>query len=108
MFVQNLTINSEDSCKFTEPVGSCIFFTFDNIQTLLKSHRICGENQKKALAIVVTSILCLKPDGDEKKSSIQYKTENCPAAWFYQYKFNPENDCLIQRIDTAILKGTVK
>ena len=105
--LENILKNSEDSCKFTEPVGSSIFFTFDNIQTLLKSHRICGENQKKALAIVVTSILCLKPDGDEKKSSIQYKTENCPAAWLYQYKFNTENNCLIQRIDTAILKESM-
>ena len=105
--LENILKNSEDICKFTEPVGSTIFFTFDNIQTLLKSHRICGDNQKKALAIVVTSILCLKPDGDDKKSMIQYKTENCPAAWLYQYKFNPENNCFSQKIDTKILKETL-
>ena len=105
--LENILKNSEEICQFKEPVGSTIFFTFDNIQTLLKSHRIQGEQGKKALAIVVTSILCLKPDGDKKKSLIQYKTEYCPGNWLYQYQYMPENQCFSLKIDTDILKECI-
>ena len=64
--LEDILKQSEEICQFREPVGSTLFFSFDNIQTLLKSHRIGGEQQKKALAIVVTSILAQMPDGDMK------------------------------------------
>ena len=103
--LEDILKQSEEICQFREPVGSTLFFSFDNIQTLLKSHRIGGEHQKKALAIVVTSILSQMPDGDLKKSKIQYKTENCPGNWLYQYQYNAENKCLSQKIDTSVLKS---
>ena len=39
--------NSEIACEFETPEKSSLFFSFDNIQTLFKSHRIGGEEQKK-------------------------------------------------------------
>jgi hypothetical protein len=50
--------NSKSVCKF-KPHTKSTFFSFDNIQTLLKSHRIGGD-QRHTLAIVVCSILCLQ------------------------------------------------
>ena len=43
--------NSEIACEFEAPEKSSLFFSFDNIQTLFKSHMIGGEEQKKVLAI---------------------------------------------------------
>ena len=39
--------NSEIACEFEAPEKSSLFFSFDNIETLFKSHRIGGEEQKK-------------------------------------------------------------
>jgi hypothetical protein len=35
--------NSESVCKFKPPTKTTLFFSFDNRQTLLKSHRISGD-----------------------------------------------------------------
>ena len=63
--------NSESVCKFKAPENITLFFSFDNIQTLLKSHRIGGPNQKEILVIVVCSILCYLPEGHKRISEIQ-------------------------------------
>ena len=85
--------NSESVCQFKAPKKSTLFFTFDNIQTLLKSHRIGGEHQRKILAIVVCSILCTSW---EKDLNIQFLHVNSPASWDTTYKYEPKNDILIQ------------
>ena len=99
--------NSENVCKFKANEGSSLFFTFDNIQTLLKSHRIGGEHQKKVLTIVVCSTLCLQPDGD-KKSKIQYQYQNCPAYWMMDYKYQAETQVFNKSIDAGVLKDCIK
>ena len=102
--LETILNNSESICVFNAPEGSTLFFTFDNIQTLLKSHRIGGEHQKKVLAIVVCSTLCLQPDGD-KKSKVQYKYENCPANWLFEYKFQPDTKTYNKSINSNSLKN---
>ena len=99
--------NSESVCKFEAPENTTLFFSFDNIQTLLKSHRIGGAQQMKVLAIVVCSILCLMPDGD-KPSDIQYKLENTPAYWYSQYIYEATKKVVIQELNTSTLKDCLK
>ena len=80
-----------------------LLFSYDNIQTLLKSHRIGGAQQKKILTIVVCSILCLMPDG-EQLSNIQYSHENTPANWYSEYIFEPEKNMFIEDLNSTTLK----
>ena len=93
--------NSEDALKFKAPEILTLFFSFDNIQTLLKSHRVGGEHQQKILAVVVCSILCLAW-GEE--SYIQFATKNCPAYWYSNYKFEPKNNVFIESLSSSTLK----
>ena len=105
--LEQILKNSENVCKFISPEKSTLFFTFDNIQTLLKSHRIGGEQQSKILVIVVCSILCLQPDGEQKQSEIQYTCENAPATWLYQYKYDLQKKIIGQNISAAHLKDCI-
>ena len=80
------------------------FFSYDNIQTLLKSHRVGGNHQNKVLVIVVCSILCLLPDGEEKKSLMQYVSEFCPANWYSEYQYEQKKQIFIEKLNTDTLK----
>ena len=80
-----------DTTQFRKCVPT-LFFTFNNIQTLLKSHRIGGEHQRKILAIVVCSILCTSW---EKDLNIQFLHVNSPASWDTTYKYEPKNHIFI-------------
>ena len=93
--------NSEKALKFKAPEMLTLFFSFDNIQTLLKSHRVGGEHQQKILAVVVCSILCLAW-GEE--SYIQFASKNCPAYWYSNYKFEPKNKVFIESLSASTLK----
>ena len=93
--------NSEDLLKFKAPDHSTLFFSFDNIQTLLKSHRVGGDQQKKVLAVVVCSILCTSWG---ERSCIQYKTQHCPAFWYSSYKFEKRKSVLTELLNTTTLK----
>ena len=48
--LEKILTNSEDVCKFSAPEKAFLFYSYDNIQTLLKSYRIGGNHQKKVLA----------------------------------------------------------
>ena len=95
--------NSESVCKFKAPEHVTLLFSYDNIQTLLKTHRIGGAEQKKILTIVVCSILCLMPDG-EQLSQIQYSHKNTPANWYSEYTFEPEKKVFIEDLNATTLK----
>ena len=97
--------NYETVCTFKAPDMTTLFFSFDNIQKLLKAHRIGGNHQKKVLAVIVCSILCLLPDG-ECKNTIQYAVKNYPASWYSNYKF--ETGLVIEDISTETLKKCIK
>ena len=99
--------NSEEVCKFKAPEMKTLFFSFDNIQTLLKSHRIGGFHQKKILAVVVCSIMCLLPDGEEI-CKLQYSHENTPANWYSRYKFEPEKKIFTDNLSLSALKKCIK
>ena len=45
--LESILKNSQEICIFKPPEKLTLFFTFDNIQKLLKSHRIGGQNQKR-------------------------------------------------------------
>ena len=100
--------NSADICKFTPPDKEFLFFSFDNIQTLLKSYRIGGNQQKKALAIVVCSILCLVFMGENDMSSeLQFSHENTPANWYTQYKYETSKGVFVDQLSTNSLKECI-
>ena len=82
-----------------------MFFSFDNIQTLLKSHRIGGDHQKKVLAIVVCSILCLEW---KKESNIQFQSQNSPANWCIEYNYEPKTDMFVEKLSASNLTKCLK
>ena len=98
------TKNSEQVCVFKPPEYKSILFTFDSIQTLLKSHRIGGLHQQKIRVIVVTSILGLLPEGDHKQSDIQYTPENTPSSWLFEYKYIQGRDIITKNLNAGTLK----
>ena len=100
--------NSESVCIFKAPEMATLFFSFDNIQKLLKSHRIGGTHQKKVFAVIVCSILCLLPDGEFKQSLMQYTLDNCPAIWYSNYRFEPESKIFVEDLSTKSLKKYLK
>ena len=55
------------------------------------------------LAIVVCSILS---DG-QKQSDVQYRNENCPSYWLFDYKYNAETLLFNKSLDSAVLKNCV-
>ena len=99
--------NSESVCTFKAPDKCTLFFSYDNIQTLLKSHRIGGNHQRNPLAVVVCSILCLAPDGITTKSEIQYSVENTPANWYADYKYDPEKKIVLESLSSSVLKDCI-
>jgi hypothetical protein len=56
----------------------------------------------------VCSILCLLPEGNKKKSEIQYTCENTPANWLFQYKYQPEKNVLIKNLNAKTLKDCIQ
>ena len=105
--LEKILKNSEDFFKFEAPDNVTLFFPFDNIQKLLKSHRIGGEQQKQRLAVVVCSILCLLPDGLHK-CDIQYFYKNSPANWLSSYRFESEKNIVVDHIQSNTLKNCLK
>ena len=55
---------------------------------------------------MVTSTLCLQPDGD-KKLQIQYKVENCPANFLFNYKFHQETKLFYKSDNVTFLNKCV-
>ena len=107
--LEKILANSEDICKFKPQEKAFLFFSFDNIQTLLKSYRIGGDNQRKALAIVVCSILCLMFETeDEKLHNIQFDPENTPANWYTEYAYIAENDIFVEKLNSGKLKECIQ
>ena len=106
--LESILKNSEAVCKFKPQEKSTLFFSYDNIQTLLKSYRIGSEQQKKVIAIVVCSLLCLMPDGENIKSEVQYITENTPAYWYSEYRFDQKNNIFVENLSAETLKNCIK
>ena len=78
--LETILDNSMETCKFKEPENKSMFVSFDNIQKLFKNYRIGGKEDDKAIATIVTSVLCVLPDGD-KTSKIQYDPLISPENW---------------------------
>ena len=107
--LDQILVNSEEICKFKPPENAFLFYSYDNIQTLLKSYRLGGDNQKKALAIVVCSILCLMFESEEEDLwTIQYDHENTPAMWYTEYAHIVENDIFVEKLSSSTLKRCIQ
>ena len=100
--------NSEESLTFSAPEKSFLYFSFDNIQKLLKSYRIGGNHQHKVLAIVVCSILCLLFENGDKKCDLQYMWENTPALWYSEYTHVEDKDVYVDKLSTDTLQQCAK
>ena len=54
--LEDVIQNTELSVHFSPPKNILCFYSFDNIQTLFKCHRLEGKNADHILAIVITSV----------------------------------------------------
>ena len=84
-------------------IKKSLMLSYDNIQTLLKSHVIANSDKGVTLAIVVTSVCASQIDGG-KSSDMQYKIEHAPEFWNRKYQYHNVNDVLINVLDSEVLK----
>ena len=106
--LEKILTNSADDCKFTAPKNGFLFYSFDNIQTLLKSYRIGGNHQKKALAIVVCSILCLMFLAENiEPCELQFDHENTPASWYTEYTYVKDKGVFAEQLSSNTLQKCI-
>ena len=94
-------------CRFQAPINKSIYVSFDNIQKLYKNYRLGVNEQEKAIAAIVTSVLCILPDG-EQESKIQFDRQYSPEFWLYGFRNSKQNNFAVTDIDSNILKGLIK
>ena len=94
-------------CRFQAPINISIYLSFDNIQKLYKNYRLGVNEQEKAIAAIVTSVLCILPDG-EQESEIQFDRQYSPEFWLYGFRNSKQNNFAVNDIDSNILKGLIK
>ena len=105
--LENILDNSMTTCTFKVPENKSMSISFDNIQKLYKNYRLgVGENEK-AIATVVTSVLCTLPDG-QKSSNVQFLPELSPENWLYSYGINQTSKYAVPVIDNNVLKDMLK
>ena len=92
--LEDVIKNTELTVSFSPPRNVTCFYSYDNIQTLFKNHRLDGKNADKVLAIVVTLVLATLPDG-ASESSIQFNSEHSPANWYPSLVKHPTKDIFI-------------
>ena len=63
--IEAIMKNSQISCEFKDDKRFTLFISFDNIQSLAKSHRLTSTEREKVYGVIVCSILALLPDGYE-------------------------------------------
>ena len=102
--LEKILDNSMATCKFQVPKESSIFISFDNIQKLYKMYRLGCKD--KAIATVVTSVLCIMPDGP-LKSHIQFDPNLSPENWLYKFAMNKKAQYTVATIDRDILKESL-
>ena len=104
--VESIIRNSELQFSFKAPENVTILVTFDNIQKLMKSHRLSGLEQQKVYAVVVTSLLATLPDG-YTADNIQFEAKNAPSNWAYDLTYNEKTKVFIENIDSKILTSCI-
>ena len=105
--LETILDNSEIACKFEDPKKISVFVSFDNIQKLMKGHRLSEAEQQKVYGIIVTSILAVLPDGYQV-DQIQYKAENNMTSWFSEFGYNKDEGIFHNQLDTELLKKMSK
>ena len=105
--LETILDNSEIACKFEDPKKISVFVSFDNIQKLMKGHRLSEAEQQKVYGIIVTSILAVLPDGYQV-DHIQYKAENNMTSWFSEFGYNKDEGIFHNQLDTELLKKMSK
>ena len=105
--VENILRNSQEACAFKDPGRVSLFVSFDNIQKLMKGHRLSECEQEKVYGIIVTSILAVLPDGLHS-SDIQFKPKNNISSWFSELAFDERKRVYYNKIDSKILRSMIK
>ena len=105
--VEKILDNSEKACEFKDPGRVSLFISFDNIQRLMKGHRLSEGEQEKVYGIIVCSILAVLPDGSEP-SEIQFKPRNNLSSWFNELDYDNSKETYYNKLDTAIIKEMIK
>ena len=105
--LEKILENSMSVCRFQAPINKSIYVSFDNIQKLYKNYRLGVNEQEKAIAAIVTSVLCILPDG-ELESKIQFDRQYSPEFWLYGFRNSKQNNFAVTDLDSNILKGLIK
>ena len=101
--VEKVLSNSVLSFKVTLPDLTTCNLSFDNIQCMLKSHRLGPLSNAKPIVVVTTSALATLPEGF-LQSDIQYQSKLSPSYWLYSFKYDQEKDLYINELDKSVLK----
>ncbi len=105
--LETIIDKSEIACTFQDPKKISVFVSFDNIQKLMKGHRLSEQEQQKVYGVIVTSILAVLPDG-YLVDQIQYKSENNMTYWFSDFGYNKDKGIFYNQLDNHILKKMTK
>ena len=73
------------------PDGTNVFWTFDNVQHLIKHWRLYSTSSQKGLAAIATSVVQTFPDGLEV-SPIQYISEHSPLVWLHKFHISKQEN----------------
>ena len=106
--LENILKNSQDFCKFKALENITLLFSYDNIQTLLKSHRIGGGQHKQRLSVVICSVVCLAPDGLDTKCDIQYVSKTLQQTGYQVISLRRKRIFLSIEIFENILKEALE
>ena len=96
-----------NTCNIKVPVDKNIFISFDKIQKLFKNYRLGVNEQDKAIATIITSVLCILPDGP-LKSHIQFDAKLSPENWLYNFSIYQKSKYAVPNIDNTVLKDILK
>ena len=105
--LEKIMDNSMKTSNFKAPSQKSLFISFDNIQKLYKNYRLGANEDEKAIAAIVTSILCILPDGPDT-SDIQYQLDLSPEIWLHKFTTDKQSGYTVRYIDKQILKNMLK
>ena len=105
--IETIMKNSLISCEFKDDKRFTLFISFDNIQSLAKSHRLTSTEREKVYGIIVCSILALLPDGYEV-CEVQLQGCNNVAWWFSDFGWDEKSGNFYNKLNTDALKQMIR
>ena len=93
---------SETTSARIAPYGTSLYFTFDNVQHLIKHWRLFATSSQKGLAAIATSAVQTFPDG-LKQYKIQYIKEYSPLVWLHKFHISKNDKYLVNSYNSKSL-----